>query len=111
MTKKISGIVIKGKQRGRTLGFPTANVATTGMKIASGVYSGKVHFDDHAYPVAIFVGQEQDVLEAHIIGFTEDLYGRKIDVEIGEKLRETKKFESDEALKKQIAEDVASIEK
>ncbi len=105
---KISGKVIRGKGRGRTLGFPTANIMLSG-KVESGVYAGAVITSGKKYKAGIFVDSNGKLLEAHLIGFSGDLYGKEIEMEIGEKIRDIIKFDSEEKLKKQIAQDIEYI--
>lgn len=104
------GIVIEGRKKGRILGFPTANIALC-KKLESGVYSGKAYFDRQEYYAAIFIPENGKMLEAHILDFEGDLYGKKIEVKVFEKLRETKKFNSEDDLKRQIREDIDKIMK
>ena len=108
MNQIISGKVIRGKSKGKELGFPTVNIELTD-KIDSGVYAGSVKIGDKDYKAGVFVNNEGTLLEAHIIGFSGDLYGKEIEVEIGKKIREVIKFESDEELKKQIGKDINKI--
>jgi riboflavin kinase / FMN adenylyltransferase len=104
---KIKGLVIKGKNKGKKLGFPTANLALEAdFEAKSGVYAGRVCFDGKSYKSAIFIGKEGNILEAHILDFSGDLYGKEIEVEIGKKIREVKKFNSDKELQEQIREDI-----
>jgi GxxExxY protein len=102
----VSGIVIKGKGKGGRLGFPTANIKLE-KNLASGVYSGKVYFQDKKYQAGIFI--KENILEAYILDFSGDLYGAEIKVELGEMIREARKFNSDEELTKQIREDIVLI--
>jgi riboflavin kinase / FMN adenylyltransferase len=104
---KIKGLVIRGKNKGKGLGFPTANLSLEGdLEVKSGVYAGMVNFDGKSYRSAIFIGKKCSVLEAHILDFSGDLYGGKIEVEIGKKIREVMKFDSDKELVKQIKKDI-----
>lgn len=103
---KISGIVIKGLGKGSNLGFPTANLKVK-EKSESGVYAGKVFFNSKEYKAGIFI--RKNILEAHVLDFEGDLYGKKIEVEIGEKIREVMKFKSDKELKRQVADDLKYI--
>lgn len=107
---KIKGVVIKGKQKGKGLGFPTANlVLGKESRAKSGIYGGKVCLNGREYKAAIFVG-EGDILEAHVLGFSGSLYGEEIEVEIGRKVRDIKRFKNDEELKKQIRQDILLIQ-
>ncbi len=104
----ISGKVVRGEQKGKKLGFPTVNIELT-EKMESGVYAGSVEMGDKNYKAGIFVNNEGALLEAHIIGFSGDLYGKKIEADIGKKMRDIIKFESEEALKRQIENDIEII--
>ena len=73
----ISGKVIKGKGIGKKLGFPTVNIKLI-EKIESGVYAGFVRFGNKDYIAGIFVGPDKKLIEAHLIGFSGDLYGKEI---------------------------------
>jgi len=103
---KISGIVINGLGKGNNLGFPTANLKVK-EKLEDGVYAGKVFLNNKEYKAGIFI--REDILEAHILDFKGDLYGKKIEVKIGKKIREVMKFKSDEELMKQVADDLKYI--
>lgn len=114
----IEGQVVKGFGVGRKLGFKTMNILYDGK--LSGVFVGKIFIEGKSFPAAVHVGkrptinENEPILEAHIIdGFEEfaekDLSGRFIKVEIFEKIRDTKKFESLDELKKQIAKDVKYV--
>ena len=113
----ICGKVITGDKRGRDLGFPTANLDATGLVLPpNGVYAGITRFDDRLYRVALNIGTRPTVaagprlqVEAHILDFDGDLYGQELEIEIGDRLREEKKFGSLDELKKQIARDVAGV--
>jgi riboflavin kinase/FMN adenylyltransferase len=108
MKTTISGKVIRGKSRGSRLGFPTVNI-NLDKKIESGVYAGSVKIGNKTYRAGIFVNQEGALLEAHIIGFSRDLYGEEIEVNIGKKIRNVLKFKDEEKLKKQIEKDIKTI--
>ena len=116
------GIVVEGLKRGRTLGFPTANISPQNEVLPeSGVYAGWTRFVDDGepargvqVPTVTNVGQRPTfedavglVAEAHLIDFTGDVYGRRIDVSFERRLREERRFESPDALKEQIQKDVA----
>jgi riboflavin kinase/FMN adenylyltransferase len=106
------GIVIEGKRRGRALGFPTVNIPL-GDAAVSGIYAAKVCTDVstsvHTFFAAAFADPSRDVLEAHLLDFSGDLYGQEIRIELYEKLRESGTYASDEALQQAIAEDVAAV--
>lgn len=111
-----TGTVISGQKRGRELGFPTANVVID-ANVAPGVWVGWVSFC-HSSPLAngnpgftsaIYIHPDKKLLEAHLLDFEGDLYGEEIQVELGEKIRDPKKFDSVEALKEQIARDVENV--
>ncbi len=108
LNMKIKGIVIKCKQKGRKLGFPTANLKLKD-KMESGAYAGRIVVDNKKYRTGIFVNYDKKIIEAHIIGFSGNLYGRKIEIEIGKKIRKVLKFKDDKKLKSQIKKDVNKI--
>lgn len=106
--------VVKGKGVGRTLGFPTINLVIDDKKQLPlpGVYAGKVLLEDsREYKVAISLLDREGKLdlEAFLIGFSGDLYGQKVKLSFSKFLRLSKKFNSFEELKAQIALDVQSV--
>lgn len=112
----VEGPVIQGDQRGRTIGFPTANVAMDGYIVpALGVYAIMVEVMDGAhkgtYPGVANVGKrptfdKQDILlEAHLFDFEGDLYGATVRVSFIDHIRAEQKFDGLDALKAQIAAD------
>jgi riboflavin kinase / FMN adenylyltransferase len=107
---KIAGIVIKGKQHGRKLGFPTANLKVK-IKPDSGIYAGEVILDNQKYKAAIFVPKKGNFIEAHILDFNLDIYEKTIEILIRERIREVKKFKNDTELKRQIKKDLKIIKK
>ncbi|MEG1502150.1 MAG: riboflavin biosynthesis protein RibF [Synergistaceae bacterium] len=111
----ISGYVIKGKGRGKILGFPTANIAHDNYKLypAYGSYIGFTFIDHTVYPVALNIGfnptfsdMDKQSCEAHIVGFNGNLYNKKIFVFIIKKIRNEKKYESKELLITQLSQDI-----
>jgi riboflavin kinase/FMN adenylyltransferase len=115
------GDVIEGDRRGRTIGFPTANLApVTEILPAPGVYFGHLRCLDSAapgegksLPVVTNVGFRPTfrdgrdlVAEAHIIDFSGDLYGVEVDLTFEGRLRGEERFESIDELRRQIARDV-----
>lgn len=105
---KISGKVVGGKGKGKRLGFPTANILLE-KEIESGIYAGSVMANNKKFKAGIFVSPDKKLLEVHLIGFSGDLYDKEIEVEIGKKIREVMKFESDGELKRQIKKDIKII--
>ncbi|MBE8596621.1 bifunctional riboflavin kinase/FAD synthetase [Xenorhabdus sp. BG5] len=112
----ISGRVVHGKQLGRTIGFPTANLPLKRLVApVKGVYAVEVHGlgDNPLLGVAnignrpTVAGQGQQ-LEVHLIDAQMDLYGRHINVVLRKKLRNEQRFASLDALKQQIANDVVA---
>lgn len=110
------GIVEHGRKLGRTLGFPTANLArdSEGMLPADGVYAGFLVSDGVRYPAAHSVGTNDSIeavprlLESHVIGRDDlDLYDKTVVCEFVAKVRGWAKFDSVEQLKAQIAADVS----
>jgi riboflavin kinase/FMN adenylyltransferase len=117
----VRGRVVKGDERGRTIGFPTANLAPENEVLpAPGVYAGAVRLLDDGDPPResvvravtnegrrpTFEGEEVRA-EAHLLDWSGDLYGRRIEISFVLRLRPERKFESVEALKLQIGKDVA----
>ncbi len=102
------GIVQRGEGRGRKLGFPTANIPLTDTAL-SGIFAGGVSVEEKKYNAAVFANQERKLLEAYLLDFDGDLYGKKILITVGKKIRETMKFESEANLRAAIAEDVEKV--
>lgn len=110
---RISGRVETGAQRGRTLGFPTANLADVKTLIPSnGVYAGWAGVDSKRLPAAIHIGpnptfgEAQRKVEVHLIDFQGDLYGRSIDIDVIDRVRDVRKFNSADELKAQLQQDI-----
>lgn len=110
----LKGRVVSGFQRGRTIGFPTANLALTGAHMAipgNGVYEGRTAVDGKGYRAMVNIGSnptfsgEKVTLEAHLIGFHGNLYGERLAVSFLRRLRDERKFESGEALRAQLLKD------
>ena len=109
----LQGEVIRGHQRGRSIGVPTANLRATDQLIpADGVYAGRCTVAGAAYPVAVSIGtmptfgENQRQVEAHLIGFDGDLYGRTLMLELIDWLRDQRKFSGIEELKRQLSQDI-----
>jgi riboflavin kinase/FMN adenylyltransferase len=114
---RVEGVVVRGDARGRTLGFPTANLATQPYVAipADGVYSGHVLLRGVLHVAAISIGTNPTFegrerrLEAFILDFDEDIYGDQIAVTFHERLRGTVRFDSIDDLVTQMHADVAEI--
>ena len=108
----IDGRVVRGKQLGRTLGFPTANLRFPHTPALSGIYATWVHgVFEQAWPSVSSFGTRPTVagieplLEAHLFDYHGDLYGRHIEVEFVAKLRDEEKFDGLPALTEQMHRD------
>ncbi len=102
------GKVEKGTGTGKKLGFPTVNIRLADGE-PSGIYAAIVHTESRAYPAAAYADQGRKVLEAHILDFDGDLYGKKVSIELRHKLRDAARFTDAKALEAAIAADVATI--
>ena len=110
----LRGEVVVGDRRGRTIGFPTANVLPKAEAVvpAFGVYAGFVLAGDQRYAACTNVGvaptfaRTEDRVEAYLLDFEGDLYGRVVDVGFTHRIRGEKKFSGIDELKAQIQRDV-----
>ncbi|MHB8871200.1 MAG: riboflavin kinase [Candidatus Doudnabacteria bacterium] len=116
----ISGRVVKGDGYGRKIGFPTANIdrkeyLRKKMNIPFGVYAGLVSLENKVYKAGIVIGPKDHKgypkLEAHLIGFKRDIYGKRLVFRIEKFLHKFKKYASEEDLKKGISKDTSRIKK
>jgi riboflavin kinase/FMN adenylyltransferase len=110
----IEQVVVHGRKIGRALGFPTANMSLEGYKdIERGVYRSSVVIDGTHYRamsnvgIRPSVGGKELLLETHVIGFSGDLYGRRLRITLEDKLRDEKRFSSISDLKEQLQRDYA----
>ena len=112
---EVEGIVVEGDARGGTLGFPTANVAAdpTLLVPLHGIYAGFA--GGHRAAISIgtnpHYGGDELRIEAFLLGFVGDLYGKRLVVELWERLRDERVFDSEQALVDQIARDVEATER
>ena len=103
---KISGVVIKGEGYGKKLGFPTVNLDVQRPSGANeGVYAGTVVLDGKEYRAGIVIGPGEKV-EAYLVGYSGDAYGKEVTLEIKKFLRDFKKFNTEEELIGQIKKDI-----
>lgn len=112
----IEAEVVHGRKLGRALGFPTANMSLEGyVNVERGVYSSRVEIDGKPYRamsnvgIRPSVGGKELLLETHVIGFSGDLYGRRLRITLVEKLRDEKRFSSISDLKEQLQRDYQHI--
>lgn len=109
----IDGTVVQGSQRGRVLGFPTANLCSDNALVPpSGVYATVTLLDGVAHPSVTNIGSrptfennETIVIETHVMNFSRELYGERLRLAFVQRLRDEKKFDGIEALKAQIDAD------
>ncbi|HID81776.1 MAG TPA: bifunctional riboflavin kinase/FAD synthetase [Chromatiales bacterium] len=109
----MSGYVIEGDKRGREIGYPTANIRV-GRRVSPlrGIFTVEVNgIEDHPLPGICSIGTRPTVnyrgflIEVHLLDFTGDLYGRRLEIVWLEKLRDEEKFESVDAMVRQIEKD------
>ena len=110
----VKGEVIKGDQRGRQIGFPTANISMEGwIEPLFGVYAVNINVDGLFYRgvanlgVRPTFGKSSPILEVHLFDYSGDLYGKDIIISFIDFIRKEKKFDGIESLKKQIEIDSA----
>jgi riboflavin kinase/FMN adenylyltransferase len=112
---EVEGTVVEGDARGGTLGFPTANVAADPALLVPlhGIYAGFAAGHRAAISIGTnpHYGGDELRIEAFLLGFAGDLYGRRLVVELWQRLRDEQVFESEEALIDQIARDVEATER
>jgi riboflavin kinase/FMN adenylyltransferase len=111
---RLHGCVAPGAKRGIKLGFPTANLDIDPEQAlpADGVYVSQARIDDQSYLSVTNIGKRptfssnERLVEVYLLDYNSDLYGRELKIDILERLRGEKKFNTAEELKKQIAQDV-----
>jgi riboflavin kinase / FMN adenylyltransferase len=109
----IEGPVVRGRQRGKGLGFPTANICSENELIPpGGVYATTAIVNGVAYPSVTNIGTRptfeaagENVVESHLLDFDRDLYGARIKLAFVQRLRDEKKFAGVDALTSQIETD------
>jgi riboflavin kinase / FMN adenylyltransferase len=111
----VDGVVVRGEQRGRTIGFPTANLCTENELVPPhGVYATSAILDGIVMPAVTNIGTRPTVdasgrtsIETHIFDLDRDLYGAPLRLAFVQRLRDERAFESLDLLKSQIAADCA----
>jgi len=110
----LTGIIIKGKQLGRTIGYPTANITieedyklipNNGVYIAKSVLNGKTVFGMMNIGNRPTVDGTKQTIEINFFDFKQDLYEKKITISLLHRMRSEQKFESIDALKNQLGKD------
>lgn len=113
----LSGIVVKGNQLGRTIGFPTANIQISenyklipknGVYMVTAILNNKIIFGMMNIGVKPTLGENLMSIEVHLLHFSEDIYGQEIQVNVIDRLRDEQKFDSFEVLKSQLEIDKAN---
>jgi riboflavin kinase / FMN adenylyltransferase len=111
----LQGVVTRGEHRGTGMGFPTANLKVNDKQAIppDGVYASRAFIGKQAYQALTNIGKRptfgennERTIESYILNYNKDIYNKEVRIEIVQRLRDEKRFENVEALKKQIAEDV-----
>lgn len=98
--------MVRGDGYGRKIGFPTTNLEVKNQIIPNaGVYAGDAILEEKKYRAGIVIGPG-DKVEAHLIGYSGDAYGKIVTLEIEKFIREFQKFETEEELILQIKKDI-----
>ncbi len=111
----VSGVVTHGRQIGRRLGFPTANIEVCDRLLPQGVFAGYTVIDGVNYKAIINIGSKptfndkQCSVEAHVIGYDGNLYGKLLCLCLTDFLRNIKKFNSEDELKTQLQKDLQKV--
>jgi riboflavin kinase/FMN adenylyltransferase len=111
---RVEGVVVRGDQRGRELGYPTANLQPLPWSAvpADGVYAGRLVRGSEQLPAAISIGTNPTFegpdrrVEAYVLDWSGDLYGEQVGLAFTQRLRDTLKFDGVDALVEQMGRDV-----
>lgn len=113
---RLEGVVASGAGRGRTLGFPTANLQDVQTLIpGEGVYACWATWGEERFQAAVHVGgnptfaEQAPKIEVHLLSFEGDLYGEALQVEFVERVRELRSFQSPAELQHQVQQDVRAV--
>lgn len=113
----LCGHVVEGDRLGRTFGFPTANLEIAGLVLPpAGVYAARARVDGSEFRAVVNLGTRPTLrsptprfqVEAHLLDFHADIYGRFLELTLVQKVREEQRFPNIDALKKQIAADISA---
>ncbi len=114
----IKGTVVKGRQMGRQIGFPTANILPKeNLTLKHGVFiscikisgQGKIYKAATSVGPAYVFGETKETVESYILDFSEDIYGEEVELELVQKIRDMQNFDSVDELIEQIKEDVERV--
>jgi riboflavin kinase / FMN adenylyltransferase len=109
----IEGVVKKGKNRGKSMGYPTVNFPVDSA-MPEGIYISEIKINDKIHQSVTFIGkvvtfnEEDYVCETYILDYYKDIYGEKVTVFLIKKIRDNQKFNSEEDLIRQMDEDINS---
>ena len=113
---QLQGTVVRGAGRGRTLGFPTANLAEIPTLIpAPGVYACRALIAGQPHAAAVHIGpnptfgDNSTKVEVHLLDFSQNLYGEPIDLEFHGQVREVRQFSGAAALQAQLSDDLQQV--
>lgn len=114
---RLSGPVVHGFERGRTIGFPTANISVAADRAlpALGVYATRAHVAGRLLGAATNIGRRPTFeaghisIETHLLDFEGDIYGERMDIELVQRIRAEQPFESAQELTEQIHRDVLAV--
>jgi len=114
----IKGTVVHGDGRGKHIGIPTANLSVWEKKLipAAGVYASYAFINRKRFPAVVGIGfrptfyeiPEQQTIEAHVLNFSNQIYGMQMELQFISRLRKEKKFRSVNGLMKQIRTDISN---
>jgi riboflavin kinase/FMN adenylyltransferase len=114
----LDGTVVEGRRRGREIGFPTANLMTDNELLPPhGVYATTMTIDGIVHPAMTNIGvrptfgETEPTVETHVLGYSGDLYGRRVRLSFVLRLRDERKFEDVDALRAQIEADQRRAER
>lgn len=115
---EVEGVVVRGQKRGRTIGYPTANIARIAPQITppNGVYGGSMNVDGQTYAAAVAIGMrptvggEDRTIEAYLLDYPGTaIYGKAVRLQLEFRIRDELRFDSLEAMAVQIADDVEHV--
>lgn len=113
---RLSGQVVHGDERGRLLGYPTANLESEHILLPKdGLYAARVDLGGVSWKAAVNLGGnptfgvEQTKIEVHLLDFDGDLYGRTLNVDLEKRIRDVRRFDSKDDLLEQMKNDIASV--